>query len=187
MLKFKSLKYALAAGVMLSALPVGAAETITYSGWLGTYDKNADLIQQIKDKFKAKTGADLKIVDTAFDKALNQATVTTMAGNPADAIHLIAGWVPAVQGIGGLEPLDGYFSKEKLDTIPKALRDSVSVDGKLYALPWVPGPGWIDQRGFKPAAGDPRPWAPLPPPLGKSEPEGWGKTPRGWDEPPSSK
>ena len=122
MLKFKSLKYALAAGVILSALPVGAAETITYSGWLGTYDKNADLIQQIKDKFRAKTGADLKIIDTAFDKALNQATVTTLAGNPADAIHLIAGWVPAVQGIGGLEPLDGYFSKEKLDTIPKALR-----------------------------------------------------------------
>ena len=140
MLKFKSLKYALAAGVILSALPVGAAETITYSGWLGTYDKNADLIQQIKDKFKAKTGADLKIIDTAFDKALNQATVTTLAGNPADAIHLIASWVPAVQGIGGLEPLDGYFSKEKLDTIPKALRESVSVDGKLYALPWVPGP-----------------------------------------------
>ena len=49
MLKARSLKYALAAGVMLAALPVGAAETITYSGWLGTYDKNADLIIQIKN------------------------------------------------------------------------------------------------------------------------------------------
>ncbi len=77
MLKARSLKYALAAGVMLAALPVGAAETITYSGWLGTYDKNADLIIHIKNKFKAKTGADLKIVDTAFDKALNQATSRT--------------------------------------------------------------------------------------------------------------
>jgi len=140
MRKANWIRHAMAASVMFAALPAGAAETITYSGWLGTYDKNADLIIQIKNKFKEKTGAELKIVDTAFDKALNQATVTTMAGNPADAIHLIAGWVPAVQGIGGLEPLDGYFSKEKLETIPKALRDSVSVDGKLYALPWVPGP-----------------------------------------------
>ena len=139
MSKFKFLKSMLAAGAMLAVLPA-SAEEITYSGWLGTYDKNADLIERIRDKFKERTGADLKIVDTAFDKALNQATVTTMAGNPADAIHLIAGWVPAVQAIGGLEPLDGYFSKEKLDTIPQALRDSVSVDGKLYALPWVPGP-----------------------------------------------
>ena len=133
-------KLVLGAAIALTTGLAHAAETITYSGWLGTYDKNADLIYQIQRKFKEKTGADLKIVDTAFDKALNQATVTTMAGNPADAIHLIAGWVPAVQGIGGLEPLDGYFSKEKLETIPEALRDSVSVDGKLYALPWVPGP-----------------------------------------------
>jgi len=140
MFKTSYLKHALAAGCLLTVLQVGAAETITYSGWMGTYDKNADLILRIKDKFKDKTGAELKIVDTAFDKALNQATVTTMAGNPADAIHLIAGWVPAVQGIGGLEPLDDYFSKEKLDTIPQSLRDAVTVDGKLYALPWVPGP-----------------------------------------------
>ncbi|MGI9425846.1 MAG: ABC transporter substrate-binding protein, partial [Hyphomicrobiaceae bacterium] len=136
---FRTLRCMMVAGLLLVGLPAHAEE-ITYSGWLGTYDKNADLIERIRDKFKKKTGADLKIVDTAFDKALNQATVTTMAGNPADAIHLIAGWVPAVQAIGGLEPLDGYFSKEKLDTIPKALRDSVSVKGKLYALPWVPGP-----------------------------------------------
>lgn len=140
MSKFRLLKSLLSAGILLTAVSAGAEETITYSGWLGTYDKNADLILQIREKFREKTGADLKIVDTAFDKALNQATVTTMAGNPADAIHLIAGWVPAIQGIGGLEPLDDYFSKEKLETIPKALRDSVTVDGKLYALPWVPGP-----------------------------------------------
>ncbi len=128
---------ALAMGV---AAPAVAQETVTYSGWLGTFDKNADLVQRLKDKFKAETGAELRIVDTQFGKALNQATVTTLAGNPADAIHLIAGWVPAVQKIGGLEPLDGYFTKEQLATIPQALRDSVSVDGKLYALPWVPGP-----------------------------------------------
>ncbi len=136
-------KFKIAAALALTigfAAPAVAQETVTYSGWLGTFDKNADLVQRLKDKFKAETGAELRIVDTQFGKALNQATVTTLAGNPADAIHLIAGWVPAVQKIGGLEPLDDYFTKEQLATIPQALRDSVSVDGKLYALPWVPGP-----------------------------------------------
>lgn len=136
----KYLKYAALSVALATAPPAFAEETITYSGWLGTYDKNADLIQQIRDRFEAETGAKLKIVDTQFGEALNQATVTTLAGNPADAIHLIAGWVPAVAAIGGLEPLNDYFSAEKLATIPQALRDSVSVDGKLYALPWVPGP-----------------------------------------------
>ena len=72
----KYTKFMLAAAITFTAAFAHAADTITYSGWLGTYDKNADLIYQIQRKFKEKTGADLKIVDTAFDKALNQATVT---------------------------------------------------------------------------------------------------------------
>jgi multiple sugar transport system substrate-binding protein len=120
--------------------PAMADEVVTYSGWLGTYDKNADLVARIKDQFKSETDIELKVIDTQFSEALNQATVTTLAGNPADALHLVAGWVPAMQEIGGLEPLDDYFTREQLDSIPQALRDAVSVDGKLYALPWVPGP-----------------------------------------------
>ncbi|MCT8971389.1 ABC transporter substrate-binding protein [Microbaculum marinisediminis] len=122
------------------AAPASAEDSVTYSGWLGTYDKNADLVQRLQDEFKARTGAELKVVDTQYSEALNQATVTTLAGNPADALHLVAGWVPAMQEIGGLEPLNDYFTEEQLATIPEALRDAVSVDGKLYALPWVPGP-----------------------------------------------
>jgi multiple sugar transport system substrate-binding protein len=122
------------------AAPSMGQETVTYSGWLGTFEKNADLVDRIKDQFKTETDADLRVIDTQFTEALNQATVTTLAGNPADAIHLIAAWVPAIQEIGGLEPLNGYFTEEQLATIPETLRDAVTVDGKLYALPWVPGP-----------------------------------------------
>lgn len=141
MFKFNYKTIAAAAlSMALASSTALAQETVVYSGWLGTFDKNADLVQQIKDRFKAETGAELKVIDTPFTEALNQATVTTLAGNPADAIHLIAGWVPAIQEIGGLEPLNDYFTKEQLDTIPQALRDAVTVDGNLYALPWVPGP-----------------------------------------------
>ena len=122
------------------ALPAVAKETVTYSGWMGTFDKNADLVDRIIERFEEETGAKLRVIDTQFSEALNQATVTTLARNPADAIHLIAGWVPAIQEIGGLEPLDDYFTEEQLNSIPQASRDAVTVDGKLYALPWVPGP-----------------------------------------------
>jgi len=136
----KTVTISLIFGILITFQSVSAAEQIVYSGWLGTYDKNKDLVDQLKAEFRKRTGAELKVLDTQFDQALNQATVTTLAGNPADAIHLIAAWVPSVQAINGLEPLDGYFTKEQLSTIPQALRNAVSVDGKLYALPWVPGP-----------------------------------------------
>lgn len=138
--KLKTLMRVLVAGAAIAATPAVIADTIVYSGWLGTYDYSAPLVRKMQDEFKKKTGSELKVMDTAFDKVLNQATVTTLAGNPADALHLMAVWVPALQSIGGLEPLDEYFSKEKIESIPKAMRDAVSFDGKLYALPWVPGP-----------------------------------------------
>ncbi len=140
MLKSMIIALVVVIGMLFAAQTVFAAEQITYSGWMGTYDKNKDLVDQLKVEFTKRTGAKLKVIDTQFDQALNQATVTTLAGNPADAIHLIAAWVPSVQGINGLEPLNDYFTEEQLSSIPQSLRDAVSVDGKLYALPWVPGP-----------------------------------------------
>ncbi len=121
-------------------LSVQAQETITYSGWLGTEELNKPLISNFQEQFKAETGADLVVVDTQYSEALNQATVTTLAGNPADALHLVAGWVPAMQEMGGLEPLNDYFTEEQLATIPEALLSSVRIDDKIYALPWAPGP-----------------------------------------------
>ena len=135
------MKVLAAAALTLSfAAPAFAQDTPTRSGRLGMFDGNADLVDRIGKRFEAETGATLRIVDMLFGEARNRATARTRAGNPADAIRLIADWVPAVQEIGGLEPPNGYFTAERLATIPEALRDAVSVDGKLHALPWVPGP-----------------------------------------------
>ncbi len=137
----RTMKVLAAAALTLPfAAPAFAQGTPTHSGWLGTFDRNADLVDRIGKRFEAETGATLRIVGMLFGEARNRATVRTQAGNPADAIRLIADWVPAVQEIGGLEPPNGYFSAERLATIPEALRDAVSVDGKLHALPRVPGP-----------------------------------------------
>ena len=93
-----------------------------------------------QDFEKKHPGVDWVRNDVPFDQALKQATVATLAGNAADNIHLIAGWVPAIYEIGGLEPLNDYFTAEEWADIPKASLDSVTFDGKIMAMPWVPGP-----------------------------------------------
>lgn len=122
------------------ASPLIAEESITFSGWLGTEKMNQPLLDNFKTQFADKTGATLEVIDTQASNALNQATVTTLSGNPADVLQLFSGSIPAMHEIGGLEPLNDYFTAEQIESIPEALRSSVTFDGMMYAMPWSPGP-----------------------------------------------
>lgn len=135
----------LAAGVLglgLLAGPAQAQQTeLTYAGWLNLYGAYQPVVEFLESDFeKTHPGIDWVHNDVPFDQSLKQATVATLGGNAADNLHLIAGWVPALQEIGGLEPLNDYFSEGEWAKIPKALLDTVTFDGKIMAMPWVPGP-----------------------------------------------
>lgn len=75
-----------------------------------------------------------------FAEALKQATAGTLAGTAAGNLHRIAGWVPALHEMGGLEPLNDYFTAAEWAQIPEASLDSVTFDGKIVPMPWVPAP-----------------------------------------------
>ena len=95
-----------------------SAETIKVSGWHQLFDFSKPAILMAERKYEEKNeGVDLIMVDTAFGQALQQATVSTIAGNPSDVIQLVAGWVPAMAEIGGLQPLDDLFTMEEIDKI----------------------------------------------------------------------
>jgi ABC-type glycerol-3-phosphate transport system substrate-binding protein len=126
----------------LTLTPALAQKTeLTYSGWLALYGAYVPVVEQLERDFEQQfPDVDWVRNDVPFNDSLQQATMATMAGNAADNIHLIAGWVPSLHEIGGLEPLNDYFSAEEWAKIPQALLDSVSFDDKIYAMPWVPGP-----------------------------------------------
>jgi multiple sugar transport system substrate-binding protein len=114
---------------------------LSYAGWLNLYGAYVESVKFLKQDFEKKhPGVEWVRNDVPFDQALKQATVATLAGNAADNIHLIAGWVPALYEIGGLEPLDDYFTAEEWAQIPKKSLESVTFDGKIMAFPWVPAP-----------------------------------------------
>jgi len=117
------------------------ADSIKVSGWHQLFDFSKPAIVMAEKKYEEKNaGTDLIMVDTAFGQALQQATVSTIAGNPSDVIQLVAGWVPAMAEIGGLQPLDDLFTQKELNSIPKTSRDALTWEGKLVAVPWNPGP-----------------------------------------------
>lgn len=149
----------------LTALAIGMAaasaqaEDLVYSGWIGTYSYLEPVAGEMEAKFEAQhPGVDFIRRDVPFEKALDQATVAHLGGNASDLIHLIPGWVPAMEAIGGLAPLDDLFTEEELGQIPDAALEALRFDdGKLYALPWVPGPvmmfynrNLLEQAGFDP-------------------------------------
>lgn len=156
----KKLYSSLLALTMAATLPqASAADDVVYSGWLGTYDYLKPVAGKMEEKFEAQNpGTDFVRQDVPFEKALDQATIAHLGGNASDLIHLIPGWVPALQAIGGLAPLDDLFTEAELAQIPDAALEALRFeDGKLYALPWVPGPvmmfynrNLLEQAGFDP-------------------------------------
>jgi len=131
----------LVSAVLLGQAGSVYADSIKVSGWHQLFDFSKPAILMAEKKYEEKNaGTDLVMVDTAFGQALQQATVSTIAGNPSDVIQLVAGWVPAMAEIGGLQPLDDLFTQKEINSIPKTSRDALSWDGKLVAVPWNPGP-----------------------------------------------
>ncbi len=132
---------ALASGLVAGREAHAETTQLSYAGWLNLYGAYVETVKFLKQDFEKKhPGVEWVRNDVPFDQALKQATVATLAGNAADNIHLIAGWIPALYEIGGLEPLNDYFTAEEWADIPKASLDAVTFDGKIMAMPWVPGP-----------------------------------------------
>ncbi|MEM7026361.1 MAG: extracellular solute-binding protein, partial [Pseudomonadota bacterium] len=139
----KLLGWTTALGLGLAAMAAHAQDKkeLHYSGWINLYPHHAAAVGAIEGGFEEKhPDVDWVLNDVPFDQALKQATVAALAGNAPDNIHLIAGWIPALHDIGALEPLNDYFTEEEWSRIPEASLESVTFDGQIMAMPWVPGP-----------------------------------------------
>lgn len=160
----------IAAGVSLVATAAYAQDEteLHYAGWINLYPHHAAAVGAIEEGFEQKfPNVDWVLNDVPFDQALKQATVASLAGNAADNIHLIAGWVPALHDIGALEPLNDYFTEEEWAQIADSSLESVTFDGQIMAMPWVPGPivmfynrNLMEQAGLDPDA-PPQTWPEL--------------------------
>lgn len=114
---------------------------LTYTGWLGGFAAFKDAIQAMETEFERQNpGVDLVRSEVPYGNALNQARVSILGKNAPDVMLLSPSWIAELQGIGGLEPLNDYLTEKEWSRIPEALKDAVTIDGKIYALAWHLGP-----------------------------------------------
>jgi multiple sugar transport system substrate-binding protein len=99
-------------------------------GWLHT-------IQEFE---RQNPGVKVEDVATAFDQTLNQITVAVLGGNPPDVVTVNPIWMPQLNSIGALAPLESYFSADELRQFPPHVLQDVSFDGKVRGLVLNPGP-----------------------------------------------
>jgi multiple sugar transport system substrate-binding protein len=128
-------------GILASASSSKAETTIKFMGWVALFDfQKAGWNRIVEDFQKVNPDINIDYIGTPFEETLNQAMVAILGRNAPDIFQVSSGWIPQLQGIGGLEPLNGLFSGDELAQFPERMIQSTSIAGKVYSLPWLPGP-----------------------------------------------
>ena len=129
--------------LFLTLFSHGAAQdtTLRFMGWVGLFDFQKPAWDYMIEEFERQhPGVEIEYIGTPFEETLNQATVTILGNNAPDIIQLVASWTPQLDAMNALTPLDGYFDAEVLGDLPESSLASVTFDGQLKAMPWVPAP-----------------------------------------------
>jgi multiple sugar transport system substrate-binding protein len=127
----------------IGIVPASAQEsrTLRVMGWIGLFEQYIPAWEYMVSEFEARNpGVTIEYVATPFEDTLNQATTAILGGNAPDVIQIVSGWSPVLNGLGALAPLDDLIEPAVIEQISPALLESVTFDGALRGIPWVPGP-----------------------------------------------
>lgn len=140
--RVKARTIALSLGIVVGLISSSASgQAIKLMGWVGLFDFQKPGWERIVEEFeKQNPGVTIEYIGTPFEETLNQATVAIVGGNAPDIIQISSGWVPQLQAMDALEPLDNHFSADVLGKFPKSLIEATTIEGHVYSLPWIPGP-----------------------------------------------
>lgn len=116
-------------------------ETISIMGWAGLFDFQKAGWERIVSEFEAQNpGVTIEYIATPFEDTLNQATIAILGNNAPDVLQIMSTWVPQFHEMGALEPLNEHIDAETIAKFPEGSRESVTFDGDVLALSWIPGP-----------------------------------------------
>ena len=133
-------KILLIAAVMLVFFAfVGGKTVITM--WV--YDEMAaneemELVKAQKEFMERNPTIELKIENVPNRGLMEKFITASLAGVAPDIIHVSTTWAVELGAIGTLLPLNDYISASGKDKeILKSAIDSSTLDGHIYALPWI--------------------------------------------------
>lgn len=115
--------------------------TLKFANWGQSEDATKAIFQKMADDFTAKN-PNIKIEFASYPYADIQQQVLVMAnaGNSPDVVQGETAAFASYMSSGYVEPLDNLVDKKIIDDIYPGVKDSVSYEGKLYAMPWTCSP-----------------------------------------------
>jgi multiple sugar transport system substrate-binding protein len=143
---------------IVTATPPPKQVTLTFYNWASAEEVTRQNVQKIIEKFQTDNpGVTIKNVPYGFGEIQNQIIIATTGGNPPDVMQLSSNMPYELAGMGALEPLDGYVSKEYLADNNAANLATGTWDKKLYALPFsiTPHAFWYNKALMKKLGLDP--------------------------------
>ena len=134
---------------VVTATPPPKVIELTFFNWASAEETTRKNIEAMIATFEAENpGVKIKNVQYGFGDIQNQVLIALTGGNPPDVAQTSTNMPFELAGMGALEPLDGYVTKEYLaDSWPSALAAG-TYQGSLYALPWAitPHAFWYSKK-----------------------------------------
>lgn len=135
-----------AAGLLLSACGNGTStdsgsnKSLTWWVMKGTNPDASAFYAAAKKEFKADTGATLEVQEVEWADAHDKLVRSFAAGGGPDVSEIGTTWTPEFAAAGGLADLTAKINAAGVskDLIP-ALKDSATLDGKMYGVGWYAG------------------------------------------------
>lgn len=133
-------------GSASASTPAGNADK-TLTLWLAGGDTPDALRTYLKDTFKSKTGATLKIEEQAWpDLVTKMTTALPDANNTPDVVEMGNTQSPTFTNIGAFTDLSDMFEELGGAKLIPSFVEAGSVDGKKFTLPYYAGSRYMFQR-----------------------------------------
>jgi multiple sugar transport system substrate-binding protein len=115
--------------------------TLKFANWGQSEDSTKAIFQKMADDFTAQNpNIKIEFVSYPYGDIQQQVLVTSNAGNAPDVVQGETAAFASYMSSGYVQPLDSLVDKKIIDDMYPGVKDSVSYDGKVYALPWIASP-----------------------------------------------
>ena len=136
-------------GTAATASPSSTADnsTRTITLWLAGGDTPDELRTYLKDTFKTKTGATLKIEEQSWGDLLTKLTTSLPdAANTPDVVELGNTQAPTFTNVGAFSDVSDMYDELGGSKLLPSFVEAGSVDGKKFALPYYFGSRYMFVR-----------------------------------------